>query len=183
MAQAAGRRRAALGAGASSARSSRAPSARSLNEEPAELDARSSSSNARTADSQAQDRRSVRSRTRRRGSASSTAAGMRCRGQRAFRRCPRAPRRRRCARRSAAGAKRGIRAGLRRASSNACRSACPKNSGSIPTSCATPDSEAATLERLTAERERIGPVNLVAEQELAELDASAQQGAPRKPRS
>jgi chromosome segregation protein len=39
------------------------------------------------------------------------------------------------------------------------------------------DEEAATLERLTAERERIGPVNLVAEQELAELDAVRTKGA------
>ena len=39
------------------------------------------------------------------------------------------------------------------------------------------DEEAATLERLTAERERIGPVNLVAEAELAELDASRTKGA------
>ena len=39
------------------------------------------------------------------------------------------------------------------------------------------DEEAASLERLTAERERIGPVNLVAEQELAELDASRNKGA------
>ena len=38
------------------------------------------------------------------------------------------------------------------------------------------DAEAATLERLTAERERIGPVNLVAEAELAELDADPHQG-------
>jgi chromosome segregation protein len=37
--------------------------------------------------------------------------------------------------------------------------------------------EAATLERLTAERERIGPVNLVAEQELAELDEARSRGA------
>ena len=36
--------------------------------------------------------------------------------------------------------------------------------------------EAAALERLTAERERIGPVNLVAEAELAELDASRAKG-------
>ena len=40
-----------------------------------------------------------------------------------------------------------------------------------------PDEEAVTLERLTAERERIGPVNLVAEQELAELDAARSKGA------
>ena len=39
------------------------------------------------------------------------------------------------------------------------------------------DEEAATLERLTAERERIGPVNLVAEAELAELDQSRTKGA------
>ncbi len=39
------------------------------------------------------------------------------------------------------------------------------------------DEEASTLERLTAERERIGPVNLVAEQELADLDASRSKGA------
>jgi len=39
------------------------------------------------------------------------------------------------------------------------------------------DHEAASLERLTAERERIGPVNLVAEQELAELDAARTKGA------
>jgi chromosome segregation protein len=37
--------------------------------------------------------------------------------------------------------------------------------------------ESATLERVTAERERIGPVNLVAEQELAELDADRTKGA------
>jgi chromosome segregation protein len=40
-----------------------------------------------------------------------------------------------------------------------------------------PDAESAHLERLTAERERIGPVNLVAEQELAELDAARTKGA------
>jgi chromosome segregation protein len=39
------------------------------------------------------------------------------------------------------------------------------------------DEEAATLERITSERERIGPVNLVAEQELAELDAVRTKGA------
>ncbi|QNN64561.1 AAA family ATPase [Sphingomonas rhizophila] len=37
---------------------------------------------------------------------------------------------------------------------------------------ADPEGEKATLDRLTAERERIGPVNLVAETELAELDQS-----------
>lgn len=39
------------------------------------------------------------------------------------------------------------------------------------------DEEARTLERLVAERERIGPVNLVAEAELAELDAARTKGA------
>ncbi|WP_028969514.1 chromosome segregation SMC family protein [Sphingomonas sp. URHD0057] len=40
-----------------------------------------------------------------------------------------------------------------------------------------PDEESATLERLSGERERIGPVNLVAERELAELDESRTKGA------
>ncbi len=40
-----------------------------------------------------------------------------------------------------------------------------------------PEEQAAMLERLTAERERIGPVNLVADQELAELDAVRTKGA------
>jgi len=39
------------------------------------------------------------------------------------------------------------------------------------------DEEAAKLERLTGERERIGPVNLVAEAELAEVDAVRTKGA------
>jgi chromosome segregation protein len=43
-----------------------------------------------------------------------------------------------------------------------------------------PEAEKETLERLTAERERIGPVNLVAEQELAELDVSAKQNIAEK---
>jgi chromosome segregation protein len=41
----------------------------------------------------------------------------------------------------------------------------------------TAEDQAAALERLTAERERIGPVNLVAERELAELDAARSKGA------
>ena len=40
-----------------------------------------------------------------------------------------------------------------------------------------PEAESASLERLTLERERIGPVNLVAEQELAELDEARSKGA------
>ena len=39
------------------------------------------------------------------------------------------------------------------------------------------EEQAGMLERLTGERERIGPVNLVAEQELAELDAARTKGA------
>ena len=39
------------------------------------------------------------------------------------------------------------------------------------------DEEAAALDRLTGERERIGPVNLVAEQELSALDAARTKGA------
>jgi chromosome segregation protein len=39
------------------------------------------------------------------------------------------------------------------------------------------DAQSALLERLTAERERIGPVNLVAEQELAELEDARMKGA------
>ncbi|GAA4034147.1 chromosome segregation protein SMC [Sphingomonas rosea] len=40
--------------------------------------------------------------------------------------------------------------------------------------------ESLTLERLTADRERIGPVNLVAEQELAELEGARLQGAAER---
>nr|WP_314442628.1 AAA family ATPase [uncultured Sphingomonas sp.] len=40
--------------------------------------------------------------------------------------------------------------------------------------------ESAALERATADRERIGPVNLVAEQELAELEQSRLQGAAER---
>jgi chromosome segregation protein len=40
--------------------------------------------------------------------------------------------------------------------------------------------ESASLERLTADRERLGPVNLVAEQELAELDQSRLKGAAER---
>jgi chromosome segregation protein len=43
-----------------------------------------------------------------------------------------------------------------------------------------PDVESATLERLTAERERIGPVNLVAEQELAEIDQERLRGTAER---
>jgi chromosome segregation protein len=43
-----------------------------------------------------------------------------------------------------------------------------------------PDAESATLERLTSERERIGPVNLVAEQELAEIDQERLRGTAER---
>jgi len=53
----------------------------------------------------------------------------------------------------------------------------PEKLGFDPNEPRNADEEAANLERLTAERERIGPVNLVAEQELAELDAAHSKGA------
>ncbi|HEX6740757.1 MAG TPA: chromosome segregation protein, partial [Sphingomicrobium sp.] len=53
----------------------------------------------------------------------------------------------------------------------------PEKLGFDPAEVRNADEESATLERLTAERERIGPVNLVAEQELAELDQSRTRGA------
>lgn len=43
-----------------------------------------------------------------------------------------------------------------------------------------PAEASATLERLTAERERLGPVNLVVEQELAELEESRTRGAAER---
>jgi chromosome segregation protein len=49
--------------------------------------------------------------------------------------------------------------------------------GFDPEEVADPDAESALLEKLTAERERIGPVNLVAEQELAEIEESRVKGA------
>jgi chromosome segregation protein len=53
----------------------------------------------------------------------------------------------------------------------------PDNLSFDPDEPRDPEAESATLERLTAERERIGPVNLVAERELAELDESRTKGA------
>ena len=49
----------------------------------------------------------------------------------------------------------------------------PERLGFAPAEVAAPAEESATHERLVLERERIGPVNLVAETELAELDQSA----------
>ena len=56
----------------------------------------------------------------------------------------------------------------------------PGKLGFDPADPGDPAAASATLERLTAERERLGPVNLVAEQELAELDHSRLQGAAER---
>jgi chromosome segregation protein len=53
----------------------------------------------------------------------------------------------------------------------------PEKLGFDPAEVRDPDAESAQLERLTADRERIGPVNLVAEQELAEIDQARTSGA------
>jgi chromosome segregation protein len=53
----------------------------------------------------------------------------------------------------------------------------PEKLGFDPAEVRDPDAESAQLERLTADRERLGPVNLVAEQELAEIDAARTSGA------
>ncbi|MEJ7777720.1 MAG: AAA family ATPase [Sphingomicrobium sp.] len=53
----------------------------------------------------------------------------------------------------------------------------PEKIGFDPQTIADPDAESASLEKLTADRERIGPVNLVAEQELAEIEAETSRGA------
>ena len=53
----------------------------------------------------------------------------------------------------------------------------PEKLGFDPDQVRDPDAESAALERLNSERERIGPVNLVAEQELAELDDARTKGA------
>jgi chromosome segregation protein len=53
----------------------------------------------------------------------------------------------------------------------------PEALGFDPAERLDSEAEAARLERLTADRERIGPVNLVAESELAELDESRAKGA------
>ena len=53
----------------------------------------------------------------------------------------------------------------------------PEKIGFDPAEIRDSEEESAALERLTADRERLGPVNLVAEQELAELDESRTRGA------
>ena len=59
--------------------------------------------------------------------------------------------------------------------SNARRPCCPSASASTPPALNDPEEEKSGLERWTAERERIGPVNLVADQELAELEGAREQ--------
>ena len=49
-----------------------------------------------------------------------------------------------------------------------------------PAALSTAEAERETFERLTAERERLGPVNLVAESELAELDLNRMTGAAER---
>jgi len=56
----------------------------------------------------------------------------------------------------------------------------PEKLGFDSNNLGDPEIEKETLERLTAERERIGPVNLVAEQELAELDTSREANVAEK---
>jgi len=53
----------------------------------------------------------------------------------------------------------------------------PEKMGFDPEEVRDPDAESAALEKLTADRDRIGPVNLVAEQELAEIDEERAHGA------
>ena len=53
----------------------------------------------------------------------------------------------------------------------------PELIGFDPDDVRDAEAESASLEKLTADRERLGPVNLVAEQELAELDLARSSGA------
>ncbi len=53
----------------------------------------------------------------------------------------------------------------------------PEKMGFDPEEVRDPDEESAALEKLTTDRDRIGPVNLVAEQELAEIDEERTRGA------
>ncbi|ONF95650.1 chromosome segregation protein SMC [Sphingomonas jeddahensis] len=56
----------------------------------------------------------------------------------------------------------------------------PERIGFASADMRTPQEEAAAHDKLTRERERIGPVNLVAEQELAELEAGARGNAAER---
>ena len=53
----------------------------------------------------------------------------------------------------------------------------PEKMAFDPSEVRDPDAESAMLEKLTADRDRIGPVNLVAEQELAEIEEERGRGA------
>jgi chromosome segregation protein len=53
----------------------------------------------------------------------------------------------------------------------------PEKMAFDPAEVLDPDTESAMLEKLTADRDRLGPVNLVAEQELAEIDEERTRGA------
>ena len=56
----------------------------------------------------------------------------------------------------------------------------PERLGFAPAEVGEAPAESAALDRLTAERERLGPVNLVAEIELAELEAGAEGNAAER---
>lgn len=56
----------------------------------------------------------------------------------------------------------------------------PERLGFTGTDVGTPAAESTLHERLTADRERIGPVNLVAERELAELEAAGKTNAAER---
>ena len=53
----------------------------------------------------------------------------------------------------------------------------PEKIGFDPAEVTDSESESALLEKLTVDRDRLGPVNLVAEQELAEIDSDRERGA------
>jgi chromosome segregation protein len=53
----------------------------------------------------------------------------------------------------------------------------PEKMAFDPAEVVDPEAESAMLEKLTADRDRIGPVNLVAEQELAEIEGERLRGA------
>jgi chromosome segregation protein len=53
----------------------------------------------------------------------------------------------------------------------------PERMAFDPAEVRDPEAESAMLEKLTADRDRLGPVNLVAEQELAEIDEERTRGA------
>jgi chromosome segregation protein len=56
----------------------------------------------------------------------------------------------------------------------------PEQLGFDAATLAHPDEESTALDRLTAERERLGPVNLVAEAELAEIESSRATGVAER---